>query len=87
MSSYDQAFKDWDYLWTTYGEAHDMTGGYVDQDDLKKLLRSPTKATAASCLISQIGYWFSVGPDGLHPDPEDAILCEIAERYNEEIPS
>lgn len=43
------------------GEAADMTGSYVDQNDLAKLLRSPTKATAKQCLCAQIEYWFQVG--------------------------
>lgn len=60
--SYKQAFEDWSYLWA-YGAAEDMTGAYVDQGDLDKLLRSPTKKTAQECLESQIAYWFQVGPD------------------------
>lgn len=58
---YEQAFKDWEYLWAI-APADDMTGGYVDQDDLDRLLRNPTKKVAASCLCSQIDHWFSVGP-------------------------
>lgn len=88
--SYDQATSDHSYLWDTYGSADDMTGGYVDQDDLTKLLRSPTKATARDCLVNQIIYWFQVGPDNLGYTPidrHDPILIEIAERYGQEIPS
>lgn len=59
---YEQAFKDWKYLWNI-GAADDMTGAYVDQEDLDKLLHSPTKATAAHCLCRQIEYWFDTGPD------------------------
>lgn len=85
MSRYDQALADWEYLWTTYGPAEDMTGAYVDQDDLKKLLRSPTKKTAAECLEAQIDYWFTAGPDtsvnGREPDPEDKRLQQIADRH------
>lgn len=85
--SYAQAFVDHLYLWTQYGPAHDMTGGYVDQEDLWKLLRSPNKATARDCLVDQINYWFDVGPDGLKPDPSDLTLQEIAERYSRDIGS
>lgn len=83
MGRYDKALADWDYLWTAYGPASDMTGGYVDQGDLDKLLRSPTKATAAKCLGSQIEYWFEVGPEanGPQPDPTDRRLQQIAEDY------
>lgn len=84
--NYEQSFNDWSYLWETYGPAKEMTGGYVDQGDLDKLLRSPTKKTARDCLISQIGYWFSVGPDGDAPDQSDERLQEIADRYGEDIP-
>lgn len=86
---YTQAFSDHSYLWETYGAADDMTGRYVDQDDLTRLLRSPTKATACKCLVSQIEYWFSVGPDpfGNNPiDPSDDRLQEIADRYGQRIP-
>lgn len=89
MSRYDQAYADWNYLWTEYGPASDMTGGYVDQDDLARLLKSPTKTTAADCLDNQIIYWFQVGPEKYcnRPDPNDARLQEIAERYCAEIPA
>lgn len=62
MTSYAQAKKDHEYLWSI-GPAYDMTGGYVDQDDLTRLLNSPTKVTARGCLVRQIEYWFQVGPD------------------------
>lgn len=57
---YQQALSDWETLWKV-GAAHDMTGGYVDQQDLDRLLRNPTKAMATKCLISQINYWFEAG--------------------------
>lgn len=83
--TYEQAFADWSYLWKTYGPANDMTGAYVDQHDLAKLLRSPTKATARECLCAQIGHWFSVGPDdsgaGRPADHSDQKLHDIAERH------
>lgn len=83
MSRYDQALSDWQYLWEVYGPAADMTGGYVDQNDLMKLLKSPTKKTATECLESQIAYWFEVGPDlgSNTPDPEDERLQSIADDY------
>lgn len=81
--TYEQAYADHSYLWTTYGPAHDMTGGYVDQDDLAKLLASPSKATARKLLCRQIDYWFEVGPDisTNSVDLNDPILREIYERY------
>lgn len=89
MSSYEQALADHTYLWEEYGPAADMTGCYVDQEDLKLLLQSPTKATARQCLVRQIEYWFRAGPaidtefgenvaNLLACDPQ---LVEIAERY------
>lgn len=87
--TYEQAYRDHCYLWQTYGSADDMTGGYVDQEDLARLLKSPTKATAKSCLIDQMRHWFSVGPDGekgtfdatrpmilIERDPEVAAIHE-----------
>lgn len=88
--TYEDAFSDHDYLWSVYGPADDMTGGYVDQEDLTRLLRSPTKATARDCLIRQIEYWFLVGPDKTHSHQEsvskliaeNSMLRDIAIRYN-----
>ena len=83
--TYQQAFADWSYLWETYGEADDMTGGYVDQNDLRFLLLSPTKTTAKRCLERQIAYWFDVGPDATSartfPSFDDPVLVDMAERY------
>jgi hypothetical protein len=60
--TYDQALADHKTLWSI-DAASDMTGGYVDQNDLATLLKSPTKATARDCLESQICYWFSNGTE------------------------
>ena len=57
---YEEVYKDHSYLWSI-GPANDMTGGYVDQEDLYKLLKNPTKATAKKCLLEQIEYWFDMG--------------------------
>lgn len=82
--TYEQVFSDWSYLWKIHGPAADMTGGYVDQEDLSALLKSPTKATARKCLLKQIAHWFQVGPEayGAYGDiPDSAQVREIAERY------
>ncbi|MCK5133208.1 MAG: hypothetical protein KAR40_13785 [Candidatus Sabulitectum sp.] len=60
--SYKQALADHKVLWGI-APAGDMSGGYVDQEDLDRLLKSPTKKTAEKCLIRQIVYWFEVGMD------------------------
>lgn len=70
---YQQALKDWDTLWKV-GAAHDMTGGYVDQEDLDRLLRNPTKAMATRCLISQIHYWFQAGIETGTEQAKEAAL-------------
>ena len=69
--NYAQARQDHEYLWQTYGPADDMTGSYVDQNDLHRLLCNPTKATARDCYSDQIGYWFRVGPDIRDPRATD----------------
>lgn len=79
--SYERAWQDHRYLWETYGPAADMTGAYVDQGDLAKLLQFPTKATARACLIRQICYWFDKGTDEGEPDWSDPRLRVIARRY------
>lgn len=86
--SYEQAREDHEYLWDI-GAADDMTGAYVDQEDLARLLRSPTKATARDCYCDQIAHWFQVGPDtrgGASSKAEDHIetdptVREIAIRH------
>lgn len=62
---YRQARADHEYLWGTYGEAYDMTGGYEDCRDLAILLKNPTKTQAAKLYEDQICYWLQpcVGPD------------------------
>lgn len=81
MTTYKQARADHEYLWAI-DEAYDMTGGYVDSDDLKKLLQSPTKVTARECYIDQIYRWFAVGPaDGSTAWRNDPEVMRIADRY------
>ena len=82
--TYAQARMDHEYLWQTYAEAYDISGAYVDQDDLARLLKTPTRAMARSCYESQIQYWFSAGPE---PDcsnrwKSDPAVLEIAERHH-----
>lgn len=84
--TYEEVYKDWEYLWDI-SSASDMTGGYVDQEDLAKLLKSPTKATAKACLLSQINYWFESGTEDylggysslLVEYPE---IADIRDKYN-----
>jgi len=86
--TYKQALEDHSYLWSI-GPADDMTGGYVDSEDLDKLFKKPTKVTARNCLCDQIEYWFSKGPDigeAKGEDPRiyinsDPKVREIAERH------
>jgi len=84
--TYEQSYKDHSYLWGI-DAAYDMTGGYVDQEDLDKLLKSPNKRTAKACLENQIDYWFDVGPDTgacLRASMEKlAYLIETDERVRE----
>ena len=81
--AYGQSRKDHEYLWG-YAPAEDMTGGYVDQDDLEKLLQAPNKKTATKCYDDQIDYWFQVGPDRFGVDEKwktDRRVRSIAKRY------
>lgn len=86
--TYDEVFKDWSYLFDEIGAAYDMTGGYVDSEDLDKMLKSPNKKTAKECMINQIVYWLDVGTeqDGLHSASKyinsDDRVNEINERYS-----
>ncbi len=84
--TYEQVYADHSYLWAI-DEADDMTGGYVDSEDLDRLLKSPSKTTARNLLIRQIDYWFSAGTEGGGMKQVEELLKtddrvrEIAERY------
>ena len=84
---YEDARRDHEYLWNTYGPANDMTGGYQDSDDLELMLKKPTKAQAAICYSNQIRYWFESGPERSALDaPEipwdDPEVCRIADEHD-----
>ena len=88
--TYEQARADHEYLWESFGPADDMSGGYVDQDDLAKLMKSPTKATAKDVYSSQIQYFLQVGPDRMGSKyafdwRDDPVVREIAERHGFDI--
>ena len=82
--TYQQAFVDHKILWSI-DAASDMTGGYVDQDDLRLLLANPTRDMARDCLERQIRYWLQMGTeDGRSYEQlvrEFPALQEIKERY------
>lgn len=91
MITHQQAYSDRQYLWQTHGQAYDMTGGYVESEDLEKMLKSPTKRTATKCLCNQIHYWFEAGAEEYHRHTEyidwsDPKVREIAERHNVSMP-
>ena len=86
MITYEQARKDHEYLWKTYGSDEDMTGAYVDSDDLERLLKNPAKTTARQCYADQIRYWFEAGPDPSNNGDgrdwrSDPIVSAISDRY------
>ena len=79
---YRQGLSDRQYLWYTNGPAKDMTGGYVDQDDLETRLKAATKMTATQYLTDQIIDWYRAGPErgaGWFSDPRGN---ETARRYD-----
>lgn len=79
---YEEVYKDWKYLWSI-APANDMTGGYVDQDDLKRMLKNPSKATAVYCLQRQMEYWFQAGPDGSEAIRKYDHLCAVYPKIEE----
>ena len=93
--SYKKAYEDHSFLFGI-GPASDMTGGYVDSEDLDKLLKSPSRKTAEGVLWSQRNYWFQVGTEGgaggdycgmmpVELVDEFPRIAEIAEEYNFDI--
>jgi len=84
MSTYDEVKKDHSYLWSI-GPASDMTGGYVDSEDLDRLLANPTKTTAKNCMINQIEYWFSVGIEDIRHKRYESTFPSSLEKEHPEI--
>lgn len=88
MTKYEQAYADHSYLWKI-GAGYDMTGAYVDSEDLDKMLKTPTKKMATECLCSQISHWFVSGfdrGDSYRQEAQSMInsdfkVREIAERH------
>ncbi|EPT7427246.1 hypothetical protein ACVSEE_000724 [Vibrio cholerae] len=92
--TYEELYADWEYLFKRVGFADDMTGGYVDSEDLEELLKSPTKSTAKRCLNRQISYWFRKGIQFSYCQRGKSIfdliedypkIEEIAERHAEDL--
>jgi hypothetical protein len=92
--SYKQYFEDWNYLFNKISHADDMTGGYVDSEDLDSLLKNPSKANAKKCLSGQIDYWFQTGIEYSNKHKGKSIsdlveefpkITEIAERHCHEL--
>jgi len=79
--TYEQVLKDWQVLFEDIGMARDMTGGYVESEDLIKLLKSPSRATAKDCLKRQIKYWLEKGPDFNFINGGVKTYQEICEEY------
>lgn len=86
---YEEVLKDWKFLFEELDTAYDMTGGYVDQEDLDLLLKSPTKTTAKTCLQKQIDHWFQAGTEEFPCIMNTEKLLKkyptarsIAEKYN-----
>lgn len=77
--TYEQARADHEYLWSI-APAYDMTGGYEDQNDLARMLKSPTKGTARDCYVDQIVYWFEKGPADVN-----GSMCENADQRRREV--
>ncbi|PSV00524.1 hypothetical protein [Photobacterium kishitanii] len=89
--TYDEVYADWYYLFQKISVAEDMTGGYVDSEDLDLLLKKPSKATAKGCLVRQISYWFSAGIEYSDKHSGKSVfdlieeypkIISIAERHN-----
>lgn len=87
MRKYEEVRKDWEILFNE-APASDMTGGYVDQMDLEKMLRNPTKRMATDCMIRQIEYWFESGVETDDPIGDrdrliesDEAIRNVAKKY------
>ncbi|MGR5328591.1 hypothetical protein [Photobacterium damselae] len=80
MAKYEEVYSDWEYLFKTVGFADDMTGGYVDSEDLEDLLKNPSKKTAKGILFRQIDYWYSEGIEYSN-EHKNKTVFDLIEEY------
>ncbi|WP_131087087.1 hypothetical protein [Vibrio vulnificus] len=80
MAKYEEVYSDWEYLFKKVACADDMTGAYVDSEDLDELLKKPTKATAKGILYVQIDYWFAKGIE-YSSEHEGKSVFDLIEEY------
>ncbi len=83
--SYHEVREDWKTLWDICC-ANDMTGAYVDSEDLDKMLETPTKAMAVQCMKRQIDYWLDVGIEDTSQTLDELMvmypqIIPIADKY------
>ncbi len=78
--NYEETYKDHKYLFDI-GPASDMTGGYVDSEDLGYMLKNPSKKGAVRCLSRQIDYWFQVGTENGVGFNDGKMPCELVDEY------
>lgn len=67
--TYEQVRKQWETLWAI-GAADDISN--LAEDDMYKMLKSPTRTTARICMELQIEYWLQTGPE--HPAPNGSRI-------------
>lgn len=81
-ANYEQRQRDYEYLVAHHGEhADDLTGGFVEGDELFRLLKNPCKKLADEIYWSLITHSAVCGfENGVEPDLEDDEVCEIYRR-------
>ncbi len=91
---HEEIRKDVEYIETTYNQVDDFCGGWCNNDQMNRLLKSPTYKTCVMVYISMLERYFYVGyanPDanklgkcGFVPElpvKTDTRLQQIKERW------
>ena len=88
-AEYQQAKTDYKYLVAHHkADIYDITGGYIDGEQYKKLLDNPSKSNAYRHFVDMITYSASNGFDiyahneGGSPDFDDKRTVGIYRKYN-----
>lgn len=90
--NYSRISTDYHRVVKIWGDPSDMTGGFVDGDKFKELLKCPTKQKAASIMKSILDYGFQ-DKTGYYNSEEHGfvwhgkcpVLTEIYRRYYEDL--
>lgn len=73
--TFEEVKKDYLALISTWGHPHDMTGGFIDAEQMEPVILNPSRAKARDYLLSVIQY-------GFQDLPHDSYYSELHGKIN-----